>query len=267
MRPEALARRFMSYKDKMVEMWGDEYTLLDMVPVRKSDRLRYELKVKHNVCGTVYQVTTTNFFGRGTTCRKCYDLLRTKTEDVFREQVLAAVGGEYVPQTAYVKNNVKVDLLHITCGRIYRVTPVDFLSGGHRCPFCVQSSASKPEGEIYDWLTSIGIEFVYQHTFPDLKHRKKLSYDFFVPSMDLLIEYDGEQHFRPKFGMSHDEISNIRIRDDLKTAYAENNGYNLIRLSYEDDHIEELKRLMGKVQRLAARRRVERPEAGGTPVG
>jgi len=67
-------------------------------------------------------------------------------------------------------------------------TPHNHLKG-QGCPTCKQS---KGELAVYTTLTELGIEFIPQHTFADCKHIRPLPFDFYVPSYNLLIEYDGE---------------------------------------------------------------------------
>jgi hypothetical protein len=77
-------------------------------------------------------------------------------------------------------------------------------------------------------LTQHDIKFVHQACFDDLvgptgKHR--LRFDFHVPSLDLFIEYHGEQHFNTESLMSSQGLVE---RDALKKVYAENHGVYLM---------------------------------------
>ena len=81
------------------------------------------------------------------------------------------------------------------CGRGFWVTPNKVQEGQH-CPFC---KISQGENLIRSVLTNAGIEFEMQKKFDDLKGLggRKLSYDFFLPHNNLLIEFQGEQHEKP----------------------------------------------------------------------
>jgi very-short-patch-repair endonuclease len=47
-----------------------------------------------------------------------------------------------------------------------------------------------------------------------------------------LIEYDGEQHFRPVWG--NEKFKKIIYNDQKKNEFAELYGYKLIRFSYDE---------------------------------
>jgi hypothetical protein len=55
-----------------------------------------------------------------------------------------------------------------------------------------------------------------------------------------VIEYDGEQHFRPvKFGgISDDEakqkFEDLKVCDKLKDDFCKDSGYKMIRIGYKD---------------------------------
>lgn len=118
---------------------------------------------------------------------------------------------------------------------------------GHRCKAepssikkgrgCPQCAIGNTKGETYtrELLEEYGIEFQPQKKFANLKRIKQLSYDFYIPSMDILIECQGEQHYKPVDFMGGAEMFNIQQeRDQLKREYARQNGYYLLEISYKD---------------------------------
>ena len=72
------------------------------------------------------------------------------------------------------------------------------------------------------------------------KRRKYgLRFDFWIEHQRLLIEYDGRQHYDsiPYFG-GDEGLERTKERDELKNAWAADNGMQLLRISYlEDDAI------------------------------
>lgn len=99
------------------------------------------------------------------------------------------------------------------------------------CPKC---SSSKGESEVREWLTTNNIEFVTQHMFDDCRDRQRLKFDFYVPSNQLLIEYNGIQHYRnvPLLKYSNDTFEDIQRRDRIKVEYAKNKGLRLLIVPY-----------------------------------
>jgi hypothetical protein len=116
---------------------------------------------------------------------------------------------------------------------------------GKGCPACSQSLG---ERIIDEWLRESDIMFVREFLIPSTGSRKKgrLRFDFCIPQCQLLIEYDGEQHFRPVrfFGSSEKTarkvFKEIRRRDRIKSTWAVTNSYRLIRIRYDEDIVERL---------------------------
>ena len=79
------------------------------------------------------------------------------------------------------------------CGFEWNVKPNSRTSFDSGCPEC---NKSKGEKKITNWLQSNCVEFEVQKTFNGLYGigNKNLSYDFNLPSYNLLIEFQGEQH-------------------------------------------------------------------------
>lgn len=75
-------------------------------------------------------------------------------------------------------------------------------------------------------------EYVTQKTFDDLESskKKKLRYDFYLPDLNVLVEYQGHQHF-DKNNMFYDP--NSIVRDKLKFDYAKKNNIPIFYFTYE----------------------------------
>lgn len=113
------------------------------------------------------------------------------------------------------------------------------------CTVC-NKGMSNPEKRIYKLLESNGIKFEFQKIFPDLNVGKNryLRYDFYIPSLNLLIEYDGEQHFKPvRIYKSTDEaaISFNRTLDNdrIKNEFAIQKNIFLERIPYTICNLEQ----------------------------
>lgn len=108
---------------------------------------------------------------------------------------------------------------------------------GDGCPRCAKGDT---KGETYtrELLEEYGVEFQSQKKFPDLRRVNPLSYDFYIPSMDILIECQGKQHYEPVtffHGENAEEGFAIQQESDqLKREYAWRNGYCLLEISYKD---------------------------------
>lgn len=109
---------------------------------------------------------------------------------------------------------------------------------GHGCRTC---KLSRGELKIYNFLNSLGVEYQRQKTFPGCKNKWRLRYDFYLELNDtkILIEYDGEQHINPNGWKKPGSFERIQRHDAIKTKFAQDNGFILIRIPYtEFDNVE-----------------------------
>ena len=93
------------------------------------------------------------------------------------------------------------------------------------------------ENLIRNTLNSLNIEHVTEVSFYGLKfdtgHYAR--FDFYIPKMNLVIEYDGKEYHNTK---------DVKKRDKIKTLFCKNNGIGLIRLNkkhYSNIEVEILK--------------------------
>ena len=118
--------------------------------------------------------------------------------------------------------------------KIFYITYTHIVDAKTKCPFC--TSISRGEKEVYRILQEYGIDFVYQQRMKDLYRYKGqyLSYDFYIPSQNLLIEYQGEYHNKITSFNDEKRLADQQERDKMKKEYAELNGYKLLEIWYMD---------------------------------
>ena len=147
----------------------------------------------------------------------------------------------------YTKLKDKIECKCLLCNNIWFPVVGNILHGSG-CPFC---SVSKGEIRIIDALTNMNVLFETQKTFDELLglYGGKLSYDFYLPNYNLLIEFQGKQHYEPVdwFG-GEEKFKYQQEHDKRKREYAFDNNYKLLEIPYWDfDNIEDiLKRLISK---------------------
>ena len=112
-------------------------------------------------------------------------------------------------------------------------------SHGNGCPTCKHDS--KGQKAIRKYLIEKNIKFKEQKSFNECKYRKCLYFDFYLPSYNACIEYDGEQHFIPvkKFG-GEKLLKENKLRDSIKNNFCENNKINILRIRFNENIIEKL---------------------------
>ena len=202
-----------------------------------------KVKVKHLKCGHVFDIVPKTL--KLLKCPRCSFSLRC--HDDFSYIVDKLGFGEYSIIEKYINSQTKIKVKHLKCGYVYAVTPSNFRTGS-RCPRC---SSSKGEYFIHKYLHDNDFKYVSQKTYIDLynpQSNKKLLYDFHIPSLNLLIEYDGTQHDMPHaFGsnksqtIKNQNMIDLNIRDNIKTQYAIDNNIFLIRINHVDfNNLEEI---------------------------
>lgn len=91
---------------------------------------------------------------------------------------------------------------------------------------------SHGEYTIYTFLLSHDIRYVHQKKFKNLKHKKCLPFDFYLPDYNLLIEYQGRQHYEvSKSSIFQKDLADLKFRDTLKRNYALDSGFNYLEIS------------------------------------
>lgn len=96
---------------------------------------------------------------------------------------------------------------------------------------------SKNESLIKSFLDENNIFYYREYSFKDLKDKRYLRFDFYIPKYNTLIEYDGQQHYKniTRFHKSLEDFEKQIHRDELKNEYAKKHNFNLIRIKYCDD--------------------------------
>lgn len=155
----------------------------------------------------------------------------------------------------YKNSSAKIEI-QCNKGHRYSSTYIQFKSG-NRCARC---NISKGEKRIERYLKDNGIDFCQQHRFENCKDAQKLPFDFYLEKFNLLIEYDGEQHYRPvDFAGKGEEwashnFETVKRHDEIKNQFCKDNSIDLLRIPYwEIDNIENIIEitLKEKLQRLS----------------
>ncbi len=103
---------------------------------------------------------------------------------------------------------------------------------GNGCPHC---KASKGELKVKKFLDDNKLEFIPQKTFDECKNKKLLPFDFYLPNYNMVIEYQGEQHFKSINCWGGEEgLIKTQLTDRLKKEYCNLKGIKLLEISYKD---------------------------------
>lgn len=106
-----------------------------------------------------------------------------------------------------------------------------------------RSKMSFGENKICNILNDMKINFVFNKSLLDCKKDCKLRFDFYLPSKNVCIEFDGIQHFEAiDFFGGVEEFEKLKIRDSIKNNFCSLNNIKLIRIPYtiKDDEMKML---------------------------
>ena len=117
----------------------------------------------------------------------------------------------------------------------------------------VYHGASAIEKLAHQYLYDAGLNPVSQKTYPDLRDRGRLRYDFWIPEYNVLIEIDGRQHRGPSWG-THNYERDMQ-HDRMKDEYAAAHNIPLFRV-YELPHKTYKKRLLDLIEHIKGLPRV-----------
>lgn len=111
-----------------------------------------------------------------------------------------------------------------------------------RCPEC---SYSKGENKISEFLIQNKINYISQYSFEELVGLGNglLTYDFYLKDYNLLIEYQGEQHYKYVAGLQlkYENFEKQQEHDSRKRQYAIDNNIKLLEIPYWDfDNVDEI---------------------------
>lgn len=205
------------------------------------------IKCYCNICGHTWESKANNLL-QGQGCKRCaikrINSKRKYTDQEFKQKMknihpAIKVLSEYVSMKHRVKCICEID------GYEWETTPDSLLNGKTGCPIC-SSKVSHGESKIMNILKQWNVDYEYQARFEDCKNILSLPFDFYLINHNILIEYDGEGHYK-EIPYSNDTNKNkesykkVQINDQIKTNYCLCHNIHLIRIPYwEYDNIENI---------------------------
>jgi hypothetical protein len=267
---------------------GDKYDYSNVVYINNHT----QIQLKCNKCMNIFFITPKNHFKCGK-CRKCYNNIRSKTQEEFKNQlsnkyevlddyitthdkirfkciehneiffqrphhILKNIIGckecytntmrnlhgktseEFIKtahqihddkydysNTKYINNRLKVEIICKKHGVFFQI-PKDHLNGSG-CRYCKNSNGEK---KILTFLETQKIQYHVEKTFENCVYKRNLRFDFYIPEVNCLIEYDGMQHFKDIKYFSNFE--KLRIKDIIKNKFCLENNIPLLRIAYTD---------------------------------
>jgi len=227
-------------EEKLLKIHGDKYIFyFPEYDVGNKGRINVYCK-KHDL---IWSATISNLLS-GEGCRLCAKKAHNEAITKFKEDFLNDCKNKFGEMYDYDLSDYKNGDSHINiickkCGYERNVIAKSFLGGAGICPVCDES-----EGEflVRRFLIENKINFFQHYTeFNDCKYKNNLEFDFYLPELNITIEFQGEQHYIDNGWKSGEEFKNQQIRDQIKRDYCKVNNIKEIEIPYwEKDNIESL---------------------------
>lgn len=217
------------FKKEVRSLVGDEYEVLGNYKNNKTN-----IKMKHISCGNVFEMSPKAFLN-GQRCPneryKKSTLKNTRKINEVVKEIEKSRKGEYELYSDYNGSSRPATIRHVKCNKLFKATPIQIIRNKTGCPYCY---TSKGEDVVEAYLKEKGYSFSKQYRIKECRNQRPLPFDFAVfkeGQLWLLIEYDGIQHFKPKFG--RENLMKTQHNDKIKNKYCEDNNINLLRIPYK----------------------------------
>lgn len=123
----------------------------------------------------------------------------------------------------------------LECEHSWKTRLIDRSIQGKGCPICSKFQ-SKGVKAIKKFLDENNFGFEVERSFPNCKHKQHLRFDFYLKEYNLLIEYNGKQHYEAigYFG-GEESFREVQIRDEIKRKYCLKNKIRLLEIPYWEE--------------------------------
>ena len=224
----------------------------EIIPLEEYKGVNNPIKFKCLKCGNIWE-TRPAIIKSGSGCPICAKkrMIEKRSKKLFKrgkkrfEELIPKLEERgIIPLEEYKGIDKPIKFKCLKCGNIWKTIPASIKSGSG-CPKC---ACSKGEDLLTKIFSESNIKYVSQFSFKDLKIQGILKFDFYLLDYNILIEFDGSQHFEEvKHWGGKEGLKKIQLSDRLKEEYCKQNNIPLIRISYKDfDKLENLLEIKNK---------------------
>jgi hypothetical protein len=205
---------------------SNEFEILE-----EPNNVKSKIKILHKKCGNILNMTMNNHINHKNGCKACskYSL---KSNQYWINKCKEIWNNDYIILDEVTNCNNKVRINHTICGRTHLKSMDSFIHGKRGCPYCYNTDLKYAEKYVMNYLDSIGLKYETEKKFKDLVNPetgRKLRFDFWIPSKNLIIEVNGIQHYKAIECWGGEKYFQKQIyRDNIKKNYLINNNINLL---------------------------------------
>lgn len=181
-----------------------------------------KMNIKCNKCGSVFK-TSWNKIKQHRGCPFCSGRVVNNTNSlrVTHPHILKYLKKESDSDIFSKGSNRYIDIICPVCKTEYKKKVCNFVNKNFHCHKC-SSGISIPEKFCRSILNELHIDYECQKVFT--WSNRKL-YDFYIPSLNIIIETHGEQHYDKTFeSLGGRNLEEERLNDAYKEKLAKDNG-------------------------------------------
>ena len=182
---------------------------------------------------------------KGQHCPVCAHITRieskTRTTEEFIERAKKVHGDNYdYSKVEYTGNLDKIKIICSKHGEFLQSPDNHLQKRG--CPRCKES---RGEQEVRKFLEENGISFEAEKKFIGCKNVEPLRFDFYLPDHNVLIEYQGIQHYEPvEFFGGEQAFEKLKKRDKIKREWSRDSSFELVLIKYDVDVSQQLQKIV-----------------------
>lgn len=240
-------RRFNSYEDiqkALKEKWGNKYEIIRN-NYQKDFRMHDKINIKCKNCGNISAREINSIFKFE--CKFCYgknNIRHFRTNAELKLYVSQLTDDEYELISDHSKTRDIAIFKHknkkcINPTKIFKMKIHNFITLNHRCPYCNNRKNKKNQSlgnqYIEKYLNINNINYIAEYKFDQCRSKRGrlLKFDFYLPDLNIVIEYDGEQHNHcvEYFG-GEKTFTNQKNNDEIKNKFCSQNNIKLYRIKY-----------------------------------
>jgi hypothetical protein len=219
--------------NKSIKIHGEKYNYNQIDYIRSNEKVKI-ICSKH---GLFLQTPNNHLNGMG--CKECANEQlsqdRRSSLDDFKKKCVYLFGDKFdYTESIYINNHTPINIKCNKHNFVFKQTPISHLSGNNGCIFC--NNRSIGEQIIIKFLEEHNIKYIQQKTFKDCKYKILLPFDFYIKSHNLLIEYNGKQHYEyiHYFHKNEKGFLEQKKRDKIKRDFSKTKNIKLLDISYKD---------------------------------
>jgi hypothetical protein len=208
-----------------------EHTKKNGYEVLEFNGMNNKSVIKHT-CGNIW-TPEPRIIKQGKGCPVCSHRSYGYDSEYVKKEISALTNGEYVVLSDYEKENIPIKVKHVSCGTEFFPTRRNFIYRHTRCPECYRKENRSKGVQIIERIFNKNkVVYNIESLFEECRNERLLPFDFKIEN--ILIEYDGEQHFfkrRDDYGGF--KLLETKTHDQIKNNFVMNSKeLSMIRIPY-----------------------------------